>query len=126
MSEFVTYLHEVFASFGPISSKRMFGGHGIYHQGLMFGLVADDALYLKADALSRGEFDSRGLLPFEFVKQGKPTQMSYFAVPERIFDDPDDAAVWANRGFQAAVRCMKLGKRKVKAYSAPSRPEGFP
>ncbi len=111
MSEFVSYLHEVFASFGPINSKRMFGGHGIYHQGLMFALVADDALYLKADANSRAEFASRGLAAFEFMKQGKPMQMSYFAAPESIFDDPVEAAIWANRGFQAAVRAIKPSKR---------------
>ncbi|MGQ0801062.1 MAG: TfoX/Sxy family protein [Pseudomarimonas sp.] len=111
MSEFVSYLHEVFASFGSIESKRMFGGYGIYHQGLMFGLVADDALYLKADTLSRNDFDSRGLLAFEFIKQGKATQMSYFAAPESIFDDPDEAAIWAERGYQAAVRAIKPNKR---------------
>lgn len=48
MSEFVNYLHEVFESFGPISSRRMFGGYGIYHEGLMFGLVADERALLRA------------------------------------------------------------------------------
>lgn len=111
MSEFVSYLHEVFAAFGPIESKRMFGGHGIYHQGLMFALVADDALYLKADALSRNEFEGRGLLAFEYLKQGKLMQMSYFAAPESMFDEPGEAAIWARRGYQAAVRARKPSKR---------------
>ena len=77
----------------------------------MFALVADDALYLKADALSRGEFDRRGLPPFEFMKQGIPTQMSYFAAPESIFDDPDDAAIWADRAYEAAARAIQPSKR---------------
>jgi len=114
VSEFVSYLHEVFAQFGPIESRHMFGGHGIYHHGLMFALVADDALYLKADAHSRDEFNRRGLPAFEFVKQGKPTQMSYFAAPESIFDDPDEAAVWADRGYQAAVRAIKPSKKPAR------------
>ncbi len=49
MSEFVDYLKEVFEQFGQIRARKMFGGYGIYHDGVMFGLVADDTLYLKAD-----------------------------------------------------------------------------
>jgi len=49
MSEFVEYLNEVFADFGVIRYRKMFGGYGIYHNDLMFGLVADDQLYLKTD-----------------------------------------------------------------------------
>lgn len=60
MSEFTQYLQEVFELFGPISARKMFGGYGIYHQGLMFGLVADDTLYLKADAENVGVFSQAG------------------------------------------------------------------
>jgi DNA transformation protein len=56
VSEFVDYLHEVFGRFGPIHVRRMFGGYGIYHDGIMFGLVADDTLYLKADASTAKHF----------------------------------------------------------------------
>ena len=54
MDEFVNYLHEVFKAFGPIHTRRMFGGHGVFHEGLMFGLVADGVLYLKADTETEG------------------------------------------------------------------------
>lgn len=107
MSEFVDYLHEVFESFGPISSRRMFGGYGIYHEGLMFGLVADDALYLKADEQARNHFEDLDLHPFEYTKNGKVMQMSYYAAPEEIFDDPDTARIWARRAYDAAVRNKK-------------------
>lgn len=50
MSEFITYLEEVFNHFGPIHTRKMFGGYGVYSRGTMFGLVADDMLYLKVDA----------------------------------------------------------------------------
>ena len=77
MSEFTRYLQEVFELFGPISARKMFGGYGIYHQGLMFGLVADDTLYLKADAQNVAFFEELGLGPFEYHKQGKVMKMSY-------------------------------------------------
>lgn len=118
MSEFVAYLHEVFAGIGPIQSRRMFGGHGIYRDGLMFGLVADDTLYLKADDASRADFESRGLPPFEYVKQGKRMAMSYYAAPEAIFDDPDEAQVWAQRAYAAALRAAASSKKRFSGSSS--------
>ena len=107
MSEFVDYLHEVFAPFGRVIAKPMFGGHGIYHDGLMFGLVADDELYLKADATTRTDFEAAGSVPFEYMKKGKPTNLSYYRAPEAIFDDPDEALNWARLAYDAALRGRK-------------------
>lgn len=104
MSEFVNFLHEVFESFGPIRSRKMFGGVSIYHNDLMFGLVADDELYLKADAQSIPLFESLGLGPFMYEKDGKMMPMSYYSAPEEIYDDPEQAARWADIGYRAAAR----------------------
>ena len=126
MSEFVEYLHEVLADFGAIRTRKMFGGYGIYHNDLMFGLVADDQLYLKTDAVNINAFEERGLGPFEFFANNKVAKMSYYLAPEEIFDDPDDAKKWAELGYQAALRAHQLkltraAKRKamVKAKSVP-------
>lgn len=78
MSEFVAYLDEVFQSFGAIDTRRMFGGYGIYHEELMFALVADDMLYLKVDDQNVREFLDKDLGPFEYMKKGKPTALSYY------------------------------------------------
>ena len=110
MSEFTRYLREVFELFGPISARKMFGGYGIYHQGLMFGLVADDTLYLKADAQNVAHFQELGLEPFEYPRQGKMMKLSYYLAPEEIMDDRELAAIWAQRSFAAAVR----GKRSKR------------
>lgn len=105
MSEFVNYLAEVFEHFGTIRSRKMFGGHGIYHNELMFGLVADDELYLKVDSESIGEFEARGLSAFNFeMKNGKVGKMSYHLAPEEIYDDPEQGTYWANLAYAAAVR----------------------
>ncbi len=107
MSEFVEYLQEVFVEFGAIRSRKMFGGYGIYHNDLMFGLVADDSLYLKADDQSAGYFRDRGLEQFEYIKNNKPMKMSYYLSPAEIFEDPDAARVWASRACAAALRSRK-------------------
>lgn len=117
MSEFVENLQEVFAPFGAVSARRMFGGYGVYHDGLMFALVADDVLYLKADEESAGRFIERGLPAFEYDKGGKKMKMSYYTAPETIFDDPEIAKEWAVLAFEAALRAKKptgKGKRKKK------------
>ncbi len=93
--------------FGPVQARRMFGGYGIYHEGLMFALVADDVLYLKADEASIPAFAEQGLRPFEYEKNGKRMKMSYYMAPEEIFDDPDQAREWAVRAFEAALRGKK-------------------
>jgi len=113
MSEFVDYLHEVFEDFGPIRSRKMFGGHGIYHNDIMFALVADDELYLKTDNASVELFEERGLGPFEFVARNKIAKMSYYLAPEEIYDDPEQAVYWAELGFQAALRASELKAKRA-------------
>ncbi len=114
MSEFVDYLTEVFDQFGEIRARKMFGGYGIYHEGVMFGLVADDTLYLKVDDSTAEYFESRGLGQFEYDKGGKIVKMSYYLAPEEIYDDPDEAVIWAKRAYEVAFRTKAGVKRKNK------------
>ena len=107
MTEFVEFLHEVFADFGPITARRMFGGWGLYHGGLMFALVKDGRLYLKADEATRHQFTSRGLSPFRYLKKGKTVALSYYLAPEAIYDDREEAAAWATRAYGAAQRAAQ-------------------
>ena len=102
--EFTEYVLDLMQVVGPVTARRMFGGHGIYHAGLMFGLVADDTLYLKVDDLSRPAFEARDLPAFEFPQRGRIVRMSYHLAPEEIHDDPALAADWARRAFEAALR----------------------
>lgn len=104
MSDFVDYLHELFTDFGPIEAKRMFGGHGVYYSGLMFGLIADDTLYLKVDDESRALFEDQNLSPFEYQKKGKVMKLSYYEAPPDCLENRDEAARWARIAYEAAVR----------------------
>jgi len=113
MSEFVRSLSEVFERFGRIEARRMFGGHGIYHDGRMFALVAKDTLYLKSDAESVAHFERLKLPAFEYERQGKTAQMSYREAPAEVFEDRDEAAVWARRAWEAALRSGTPPKPKT-------------
>lgn len=112
MSEFVDYLHEVFEEFGLIRTRRMFGGHGVYHDDLMFGLIADDVLYLKADTELQEKFLERGLEQFQYVKNGKPIKMSYFMAPVEVYEDQSVAKAWAELSYGAAMRSKSKSSKK--------------
>lgn len=115
---FVDYLLELLAGLPGVTARRMFGGHGLFRDGLMFGLVSDEALYLKVDAESMGDFTARGLGPFVYEKNGKPMPMSYYQAPDEALDNPDEMAAWAEKAFAAAVRAQtSKPQRKRKRES---------
>jgi len=115
-SGFVEFLNEAFEEFGLIDVPRMFGGFGVYHDGVMFGLAARDALYLKADETTKKHFESRGLPQFQYSRAGKMVKMSYYKAPEDIYDDREKAAVWARRAYEVALKQnTKKGRRKKKS-----------
>ncbi|MDD9892190.1 MAG: TfoX/Sxy family protein [Gammaproteobacteria bacterium] len=109
MSDFIDYLKEVFAPLGVVQPRKMFGGHGIFYDGVMIALVADDCLYLKVDKHTQAEFSDLDLPAFEYEKNGKTFAMSYRLAPESIYDDPDEALQWARLAYEAALR----GKKKT-------------
>ncbi len=90
----------------------MFGGFGIFHQGLMFGLIADGNLYLKADVESRDIFETGGSEAFTYYKKRRPYQLSYFLAPEEFFEDSGACLRWARLAFDAALRNPKKQKKK--------------
>jgi len=109
-NEFVDFLVDSLQSIGPVTAKRMFGGHGLFLEGLMFALVADNDLYLKADADSQADFEALGLERFTYYKQGKPFSMSYYQAPPEALEDHDVMADWGNKAYGAALRAANNKK----------------
>ena len=116
------FIRDLFAAFRPVSVRRMFSGAGIFADGLMFGLVVRDVIYLKADKATIADFERESCTQFTYTrgkKSGRPSQhaLPYWGLPERLYDDPDALAVWARRAFAAAerkksaVRTRNAGKR---------------
>ena len=102
--EFVSYVVELMQPIGAVSAKPMFGGHGIFLDGLMFALVADSTLYLKADSETENEFKEKGLEKFKYNKKGREYSMSYYCAPEEMLEDIDEMNDWASRSCGAALR----------------------
>ena len=113
------FVRELFARFGPVAVNRMFGGAGIWSGGLMFALEFDGVIYLRVDDASLADFEREGSKPFVYPraktpgKVGRPSR-SFWRLPERLYDDPDELAVWAQRAVAIAER-RKLKPRKRTA-----------
>ena len=110
--EFAIHIVDLLHPFGTCESRRMFGGFGIFHQGLMFGLIADGHLYLKADAQSRALFEAEGSETFRYYKKDREYKLSYYLAPEAFFEEPDACLHWARIAFDAALRNPHKGKKK--------------
>lgn len=113
------FIRELFQPFGAVSVRRMFGGAGLFVEGVMFGLVSGGEIYLKADATTVTWFKRESCGPFEFsTKHGKRALTSYWRLPDRLYDDADELAQWARQALAAARRGAavkpKYGKRRTK------------
>ena len=125
-AEYLDFIKEQLSGFGPVTVRRMFGGAGIFRDGLMFALIADETLYLKADDASQREFEALSLPPFTYGKGGKRTVMSYWRAPEACLDDRDEMTGWARKAFAAALRAQKPAKsteRKPVRRRRPVKPK---
>ena len=103
------FIRDLFAQFRPVTMKRMFGGAGLYSEGLMFGLVFDGAIYLKVDETNIPDFEREESRPFVYTRAKSPGRVGrhslpYWRLPERLYDNPDDLAVWAKRALAIAER----------------------
>ena len=89
---------------GPVRAQAMFGGHGIYLEQRIFGLVADSVLYLKVDKENESHFKVRGLEVFSYMKKGAECKISYYQAPEEALEEAEVMSYWANLAYSAALR----------------------
>lgn len=122
--ELVTHASELFAPLGSIRSKAMFGGWGFYCDELFFALIADETLYLKADALSAERFRAAGGEPFRYArKDGRVETMNYWTVPEEAMETPAGMRPWAKEALAAAIRARKPATaRKIPPPEQKAKP----
>jgi DNA transformation protein and related proteins len=123
-SEFVEHVVETMRAFGPVEARPMFGGWGLYHGGVFFALVAEDALYLKVDDETRARFEDLGLEPFVYDTKDGSHSMSYFQAPEEALETPHVMTEWARLAYGAALRAAARKKSgKKPAAKAPAKPK---
>jgi DNA transformation protein and related proteins len=116
-------LKELFKPFGEVALKRMFGGYGVYAEGLCFAIESDGEVFLKVDAESQATFSAAGSSPFIYVAKGKPMATSYWRLPAIAHEGADELRHWAWLGLEAARRAAaaKAKPKKAKAARAPAK-----
>jgi len=112
---FAQYVVESMSGLGAVQARPMFGGFGVYLDGLMFALLLDDLVYIKVDEASVGRFQARGLAPFQYEARGKVSALKYYQLPDEAYDDREAMVEWARLGVDAAIR------QRDKAESRRSR-----
>jgi len=101
---YIEYLHELLEPLGRISTKKMFGGRGVYCDGVIIGLVIDEALYLKVDEQTKPLFIAEGCEPFVYEMKKKQVAMSYWSVPDDAMESSEQMLPWAKHALAAALR----------------------
>lgn len=118
-NEFTDYVVGLMANWATVSARKMFGGYGLYREGLMFALIVDDELFLKTDAGNVKQFEQAGSRPFVYQNRDRVVQMSYWSAPEASLESPAEMSDWCQSAYGAALRAQaakagKSGKGKHK------------
>lgn len=116
--EDIDWFRELLAPIGRITARRMFGGAGLYADGMIVGLEVAGSLYLKTDDLTRQAFADGGGQPFVYDGKGKQVTMSYWTPPEEAMDSPEALRPWARLALEAAQRAAEA--KRAKAGGKPS------
>ena len=123
--EFIDYVIELLGPFGTVSAKRMFGGWGIYLDGLMFALVAREGLWLKADEINRGEFEAARCEIFAYERGGAQATLAYYRPPVDAMEAAGALVPWARSAYAAALRAnarrVVLERERADRIAAKAR-----
>jgi DNA transformation protein len=129
------FLIDLFADFGPVTIRPMFSGFGISADGINFAMALRAGLFFRADENSIPRFEAEGSKPFSYQTKAKTVTVgSYWQLPERLYDDPEELTVWARAALAAAQRAAlrkpakarkkigkKIGKKSAKKSAKKSR-----
>jgi DNA transformation protein len=106
---FAEFLREQLAPLGRVTMRRMFGKTGVFCDGVMFGMVTENTLYFRVDDKNRATFkEAQSFPPLNYAKKGRTIDLSFWRVPERLFDEPDELIAWAKAALAAAHRVAEL------------------
>ncbi|MEO7402203.1 MAG: TfoX/Sxy family protein [Burkholderiales bacterium] len=123
--EFIDYVIELLGPFGTVSAKRMFGGWGVYLDGLMFALVAREGLWLKADEINRGEFQAARCEIFAYERGGAQATLAYYRPPDEAMEAAGALVPWARSAYAAALRAnarrVVLERERADRIAAKAR-----
>jgi DNA transformation protein and related proteins len=121
-NDFRDFALEQLAPAGRVTPRAMFGGVGLYLDGLFFALIDDDTLYFKADDTTRARYEQAGSKPFCPFPDQPDKSMAYWQVPAEVLEDADELAAWAREAMGVAL--AKKSRRPARRRASPARARG--
>jgi len=117
---FKDFLREQLAPLGHVTLRRMFRSTGVFCNGLMFGLIHDEALYVRIDNQTSTELSQAASSPpFRYSRNGRVVDLPYHRVPDDLLDQPDELLIWAKAAVAAAQRVAV--KTRPSPHPGPPR-----
>jgi DNA transformation protein len=121
-NSFAEFLREQLTPMGRVTMRRMFGKTGVFCNGLMFGMMTDNTLYVRVDEHNRTIFkEAESAPPLNYEKKGQTIDLSFWRVPERLLDEPGELIVWARAALAAAQRVAAERGRAVRRRKSKSQ-----
>jgi len=118
-SEYLDYVHDQLSGLGGVTSRRMFGGAGLYCDEFFFALIDNDTLYLRVNDANRADFATRGMGQFRPYPDSPQLSMSYYETPADVLEDAAALVAWARRSVAAAMAAAKPAKAAKPATATP-------
>src|SRR4029078_9231680 len=119
------FLIDLFADFRPVVIRKMFSGFGISADGINFAMALRAGLYFRADDQTIPQFEAEGSKPFQYQTRAKTvTVSSYWQLPARLFDDPEELTVWARAALAAARRAALKKRGKTPGAKKAAKRKG--
>lgn len=124
------YLIDLFSEFGPVVLRKMFSGYGVVADGVNFAMALRAGIIFRVDDETVARYEAEGAQPFQYETRNKTVVVkSYRHLPERLYDDPEELAIWAREAVGAAKRAAarkagaknRSGPRKPSAKAAPRK-----
>lgn len=124
---FVADIVDMLSGFGPVTSRAMFGGFCLFHQGIVFGIIDDGVVYFKVDDTNRPDYQAAGSHLFTYSsKDGKTMEMPYWTVPDDVIEHSPTFCQWAKKAFTVAMNAKLAPKKKSPAKSGAKAPKKAP
>lgn len=126
-NDYLQYVLEQLAGLGNPVSRTMFGGAGLYHDELFFGLIAsDDTLYFRVNDENRAHYEALGMARFRPYKDKPVLSFNYYEVPAHVLENADELVAWARRSVKAAAaadrKVVRRPKKKAKSQGRGGKP----
>jgi len=118
--DFIAHVLELMQPAGRATARAMFGGHGVYLDGMIVAIAIDDIVYFKTDAETRGAFVAQGQEPFRYTsRKGDVQGTGYYRLPDEALESPDAMREWLRLALAASLRAAS--RKPAKAAKPPGR-----